>query len=250
MVETKDPNQRHYFTSVPREEIDKIFAEIAERKMEVHLWKKGQTEDDIEVFEAFVYEAGMRKLKLKKKAGLLKLLAASPLLNDFVYMKVPMGKNNYLATSTLVKDLETKEYMVILGTDIFNAQQRSNYRLHASTNIQIQIKLGEKVYEALDISAGGTSIKIPIADKEIFNKGTVVKDAVLRFCKKNYLINEVTVAAVFEQKDASGKVLPELRLGLQFTRVGKEIEENLVQHVNIEARGEEIRKKFSQKGGA
>ncbi len=244
---SKDPNKKHYFGTVEEEEIEKVFPQFAQQTMEIHLWKKGQSEDDIEVFEVFDYQSSPKKLFVRKKGSLLIKLIPTTLLDQSIFLKIPFEKVNYLSTGILLKDSQTKEYVINLCNEIFRGQQRSNYRLETGPHITVQFKMDDSVFEGLDISASGISVKVPISDRERFKKGRLLEGCILRFNKKNYIIPKAMIAAVWEQKDKDGTVLPELRLGIHFIDVDKEVEETLVQHVNSEARGEEIRKKFFMK---
>ncbi|MEK6623636.1 MAG: PilZ domain-containing protein [Bdellovibrionota bacterium] len=243
----KDPNKKHYFTTVLIEEVQQVFAQMAEQNCEIHLWKKGHEEEDIENFEIFSYLPLRKKLLIRKKGSLLIKLIPTTLLSENIFFKIPFEKFNYLSTGILLKDEETKEYVINLCNEIFKGQQRTNYRLVTGPHITVQFKMDETVFEALDISAGGISTVIPISEKARFTKGRIIDGCILRFNKKNYDIPKALIAAVWEQKDRDGMVLPELRLGVQFLDLAKAVEEALVQHVNSEARGEEIRKKFFMK---
>ncbi|MBI2522569.1 MAG: PilZ domain-containing protein [Bdellovibrio sp.] len=243
----KDPNKKHYFTTVSIEETQQVFAKIAQQNCEIHLWKKGHEEEDIEVFEVFNYLPLRKRLLLRKKGSLLIKLIPTTLLNENIFFKIPYEKFNYLSTGILLKDDETKEYVINLCNEVFKGQQRTNYRLATGPHITVQFKMDETVFEALDISAGGISTIIPITEKERFKKGRIIEGCILRFNKKNYDIPKALIAGVWEQKDRDGDILPELKIGVQFLDLTKEVEESLVQHVNSEARGEEIRKKFFMK---
>jgi hypothetical protein len=243
----KDPNQKHYFTTVHANEVDAIFRNIAAQNLEVHVCLKGQTEEGMEFFEAFDYKPGLKKLLVRRTGTILQKLAPSKLTNQIVLFKIPAEKNHYFSTTKFIKDPDSKEYLITLSNEVFKSQQRTNYRLQIGPHISLQFKIDEQVFEGLDISAGGISIKIPVTEKERFAKDKIFENCVLRFNKKNYEIPKVTVAAIWEQKDRDGDVLPELRLGIKFLSIPKDVEESLVQHVNSEARGEEIRKKFKFK---
>jgi len=242
----KDPNRKHYFTTVPNSEVDGIFADIARKNAEISVWKKGQNEKNVEAYQIVEYKAGMRKLVIEKVGGLLsKFTSSARLLNENILFKISLGKTHYFSTSTLVKDPTSKFYFLNLTGEIYRSQQRSNYRLSAGPHISVQIKIDGSVFEALDLSAGGTSAIIPESDRSRFAKGMEFSDCTLRFNKKNYSIPLMKIVAIWEQKDRHDNVLPELRIGIQFANLDKETEEKLVLEINSEARGEEIRKKFN-----
>ncbi|HAZ11741.1 MAG: hypothetical protein A2X86_01050 [Bdellovibrionales bacterium GWA2_49_15] len=244
---SKDPNKKHYFTTVSLEEVQQVFPKMAQQNSEIHLWKKGHEEEDIEVFEVFNYLPLRNKLLIRKKGSLLVKLIPTTLISENIFFKIPFEKFNYLSTGILLKDDESKEYVINLCNEVFKGQQRTNYRLATGPHISVQFKMDETVFEALDISAGGISTIIPLAEQNRFKKGRIIDACILRFNKKNYNIPKALIAAVWEQKDRDGNLLPELKIGVQFLDLAKEVEEALVQHVNSEARGEEIRKKFFMK---
>jgi c-di-GMP-binding flagellar brake protein YcgR len=111
----------------------------------------------------------------------------------------------------------------------------------------IQFKIEDSVFEALDISAGGTSIVVPEEQQSQYPKGRIFEDCTLRFNKKNFTIKNARIAGAWERKDNDGELLPEIKLGIAFEDLPPDVEEALFKHINTEARLEEVRKKMAQK---
>lgn len=247
----KDPNKQHYFTQVPKVEVDAIFSRLASKKTEIHIWKKGMTEEELEVFEILNYEPELKKLSLSKKGLFIHKLFKSSLVGAQIYFKIHEEKVNYCSTATLKKGSAQGEYSFQLLQTLYLSRQRSNYRLESGQHIAIQIKFESpnfekpKIFNALDISAGGLSFVVDQTELPNFEKGTVFEGSTVRLNREKWLIPKVKVVALFDAFDEEGKPRKTARLGVQFLAMGKEVEEALTRTINSEARGEEIRKKFS-----
>ncbi len=238
-----DHNKKHYFIIIDKDELKSVALDHTEDKGLVQLWKQGKSEDTVEDFEAHAYDEENSRLILKSTAKLLSLLKLSPLLNKEVFLKMTVGKYHYFTYSILEYDKEEKVYVLPLVNDIYRGQQRTNYRLMASSYIKIQFKIGEIVYKCQDISAGGTSFIVPAEEAAIFEKDDLHEGCALLFCGKRFEINKARIAGLW---DAEVKE-PHKKVGIAFVDLKPQIEEDLYRQVNSEARGEEVRKKLAER---
>lgn len=238
-----DHNKKHYFTIIDRDELKSVALDHTEDKGLVQLWKQGQSEDTVEDFEAVAFDEKTPAIHLKSTAKLLSFIKMSPLFDQEVFLKMTVGKYHYFSYGELGYDKEKKVYILPLEHDIYRGQQRSNYRLMASSYIKIQFKVGETVYQCQDISAGGTSFTIPAEDAGGFKKDDLHEDCALLFCGKRYAIAKARVAGLWDVEDKE----PKKKIGLAFLDLPPQIEEDLYRQVNSEARGEEVRKKLAER---
>ncbi len=252
MVEAKkDPNKQHYFTQIPKSDVDDLFSRLAEKKTEIHIWKKGMTEEELEVFEIIDYDPKLKKLSLNKKGLFIHKLFKSSLVGAQIYFKIPDEKVNYCSTALLKKGEGQFDYSFQLLQNLYLSQQRSNYRLESSTHVAIQIKFESKdfekpkIFDAADLSAGGLSFVVPIEELPFFPKGTLFENTTIRLNRERWVIPKVKIVAIFDTTDSEGKPRTTARLGVQFADMSKGAEESLTRNINSEARGEEIRKKFN-----
>lgn len=238
-----DHNKKHYFILIGKEELKSVALDHCDDKGLVQLWRQGKSEDTVEDFEAVSFDETTPALMLKSTAKLLSLLKMSPLLDKEVFLKMTVGKYHFFTYGMLKYDKEKKVYVLPLTNDIYRGQQRTNYRLMASAHIKIQFKIGEEVYNCLDISAGGTSFVVPVDDAAKFVKDEIHPDCSLLFCGKRYNINKARIAG---QWDAESKE-PKKKIGVAFVDLPPQVEEDLYRQVNSEARGEEVRKKMEER---
>lgn len=247
MTNQKDPNKKHYFDLVSKDEQVKSFTSLSASEIEVTVWCKGESEEKAENFEIMTYNPDNGIFILESKGGFLTKLTGSPHANKEILVKIPCGKVHYFTNTFLHYDKITKEYSFKIENDVYISRQRTNYRLMANQYNQIQFKIDEEVFDALDISAGGTSFIIADTQKERFAKGKVFDDCTLRFNRVNFNIKHARIAGAWEQKTSGGDLLPEIKLGVAFEDLPPDVEEALFKHINSEARLEEVRKKMAAK---
>ena len=109
------------------------------------------------------------------------------------------------------------------------------------------IKLNETVYDAHDISAGGTSFSIDESDLEKYPEGEIFTDCMLRLNVYKFEIPQAKIAKTWPVKDTEEKPTGIFKVGIAFIDVPKATEEELFKAINGEARAEEIRKKMKEK---
>lgn len=247
MTDKKDPNKKHYFQEIDPEVFTKsILARCqTENASPLTIWEQGQTEDSAEHFIAIDYDAHSKVIKLKATGNFVTKIAGSQKVGKQVLVKVPFDETIHFFTGGSFKfHPETLTYSLEIQQDIFKSQKRSHFRLTASEVIPIQFKIDEQVFQALDISIGGTSFEIEKSDSERFAKGKTFKDCTLRFDRKNYYIPEAKVTAQLPLKEDNGENKGRLKVGILFINLSKKIEEELYIKISTEARGEEMKKKF------
>lgn len=247
MTNQKDPNKKHYFDLVSKDEQVKSFSSLSKSEVEITVWCKGEEEDQAEDFEFISYKPDSGVFTLDYKGGFLSKLAGSSHANKEVLIKIPCGKVHYFTNTFLHFDKITKEYTFKVESDVYISRQRTNYRLMANTFNQIQFKIDEEVFDALDISAGGTSFIVSDVHRERFEKGKVFDNCILRFNKMNFNIKKARIAGTWDQMSPENNPLHEIKLGIAFEDLPADVEEELFKHINSEARLEEVRKKIAAK---
>lgn len=240
----KDANRKHYFSLVDDEDVVGICEFLAKEKKTLLLWLKGDSEKDLEEFEIQSFDPKSRKMTLKSKAGLLKLLTGSRMVGKEVFIKMSTSRFHVFSTSELTFDEDSKIYTMHIDRDVYKGQQRTNYRLMASSYIKIQFKIDETSYHALDISAGGTSFKVNKELTDLFVKDEIKENCIIALNGRKFTIPKARIAGQWEYEDPNEPETPMMKVGIAFVDFGKNAEEELFKHINSEARGEEIRKKM------
>lgn len=242
----KDPNKQHYFSELPNGERDSLLDRLANRRAPIILWRKGKDESDVESFELEHYDAQHKKLTLRP-TKLLKKLFHSHLVNQSVLLKISEGNYHYFSQSLLVvTDTAPVEYCIQMLAPIYVGQQRKNYRLSASNNVTIQIKIGDNVFDGLDISAGGMSFTLDTSLVSAFKAGQELTDITIRLNSYRWTLPHLKIAKIWPlDNDPAGKRPPKSAVGVSFVELPKGLEEDITKAVNSEARGEEVRKMFN-----
>jgi hypothetical protein len=236
----KDPNKKHYFQTVPHDEFSEVIQLHCNLEEAQHLtiWEKGESEEEAELYEAVEYFPHPKVLKMRPTGKLLTKITGSLKAGKQVLVKIPVEDKIHS---------EDLSYSLEIQQEIYRSQQRGNFRLQASNVIQIQFKIDEQVYEALDISVGGTSFIIDQSEKDRFDKGKLFQDCTLRFDMKNYYIPMAQIAGHFPVMNPDGTPSTEkLKVGIAFKGLSRKVEDELYIKVSTSARGEEMKKKFDE----
>ncbi len=247
MTEKKDPNKKHYFQAVdPKEFAESILMQCnLEDAQPLTIWEKGESEDQAEQYIAIEYFPNPKIIKLKPTGKLVTKITGSLKAGKQVLIKVPIeDKINYFTGGRFKFHSEDLTYSLEIQQDIFKSQQRGNFRLSASSVIPIQFKIDEQVFDALDISTGGTSFIVEQVDADRFTKGKLFKECTLRFDRKNYYIPLAQIAVLIPLTDETGKPNNKYKVGISFKDLARKTEDELYIKISTEARGEEMKKKF------
>lgn len=246
MSEKKDPNKKHYFQPVtPEEFAESMLMQCSLEDAEnLTIWEKGESEEQAELYIASEYFPHPKIIKMKPTGKLVTKITGSLKAGKQVLIKIPIeDKINYFTGGRFKFHPEDLTYSLEIQQDIFKSQQRGNFRLNASDVIPIQFKIDEQVFDALDISTGGTSFIIEESDKERFTKGKLFQECTLRFDRKNYYIPLAQVAVLIPMTDGD-KPNGKLKVGIAFKDLARKTEDELYIKISTEARGEEMKKKF------
>jgi c-di-GMP-binding flagellar brake protein YcgR len=246
-VKVDDDNKKHYFSTLDDEEKQSIISVAINEKIDLLLWEEGLGENSSETFFIKDFELASNKMSVRKEQSIIQKLIKSKLLNKTVYLKFVVGKMQYFSYAVLKMEADSPAYYLHIKNDLYKGQQRSNYRLKAGRNINIMFKVSGQVFNALDISAGGTCFLIDTDHQEVFKEGKEFKRCELAFNKKKFVIPLTVVASNTELFNADGKSLDKNQIGVQFQKLPKALEEDLFRDVNSEARAEEMRKAFLNK---
>ncbi len=246
-IKAKDANKKHYFSSIENQEVNTTMNDAVTSNVSAFLWKKGQSEKDLEEFEIVSFDEQSKILSLKLKSGFLSKLTGSSLIDQEVFFKITLSKHQFFSYSNLEFDKGQGLYSMQINNDFYKSQQRTNYRIMASSHVKVQLKIEDTVFDCLDLSAGGSSFMIQDSEKEHFAKGKEFKDIMLRFNKEKIKISNLKIMGLWEQLDTEEKPTGEIKLGVAFVDLPKEMEELLFKEINGEARAEEIRKNLKSK---
>jgi hypothetical protein len=247
MNKKNDPNTKHYFQITNEKELAAAIQENLRAKAELKLtlWEKGEEEKDAEIYSISGFDALKKFLKITPTGKLLTTITGSPKTGKLILVKIPINnKTNFFTGGPLQYHRETLSYSVHIEQDIFISQQRSNFRLNANNVIQIQFKLNNIVYDAMDISVGGTSFKIANTNLDEFAKGQIFDDCTLRFDRKNYHIPKAIISSLMPILDDSGKPTDDIKIGIAFKDLHSNVVDELNIKIQVEARGDEMKKKF------
>jgi c-di-GMP-binding flagellar brake protein YcgR len=243
----KDANTKFHFTAVIGQERKDLLTKAAASKLKAEIWQKGQKKSEVETFVIKDFSSPDNQFTLEFQAtGMLNKLTGSGNKGQEILLKIPMDTIYIFTNTKLEHNAETGLYTCKLDSDVFKSQTRSNYRLYASKSLPIQFKIDGEVFDALDISAGGTSFMLSKDMKDRFPKGQFFGDCIIRFAKKDFNILSVKIAGHWPSKYTNdiGREMEGLKVGVQFEDIDKKVEEDLFTTINTEARGEEIRKKL------
>lgn len=242
----KNANKKHYFTTVPKGEVANVMEAYSkdEDKEDIVLWLKGK-EDDSEDYELSKFDRSEKAFFLRQKGSLLSKLTGSSFIDKDVLVKFRVDRFQYFTLCHLMFDPEAKEYKIEIKLDLYKSQQRTNFRLMASELVKIQFKMNNVVFNAHDISAGGTSVTLEKGDEEKYSKDQRFEKNELMVNGKKFDINLCIIKGIFPAKDEEGKETGFTKLGIAFESLSKETEEELFKHINSEARAEEVKIKFN-----
>ena len=249
MKNNKDPNKKHYFQpATPEEFSESILMQCSiQNAQPITVWEKGESEELAELYIATGYSPLTKIIKIRPTGKLVTKITGSLKCGKIVLIKIPIeNKINYFSGGLLSFHPEDLTYSLLIQQDIFKSQQRGNFRLNASPVIPIQFKIDNQVFDALDVSIGGTSFVIDEAQKERFAKGLLFKDCSLRFDRKNYYIPLALVAILLPMLDNEDKVSNKIKVGISFKNLSNKTEDELYMKITSEAHGEEMKKKFDE----
>jgi len=249
MIDNKDPNKKHYFKPVTHEDFEgTMLAQCSKEKaLPVTIWEKGESEELAELYMAVKYFPQEKIIKLNPSGKLVTKITGSTKSGKSVLIKIPIeNKINYFTGGKLKFHSEDLTYSLEIDQDIFKSQQRGNFRLNSSSVVPIQFKIDDQIFDALDISAGGTSFEIDDDQKARFAKGLSFKDCSIRFDRKNYYIPLAEVAILIPMPNEEGKVGKKIKVGISFKNLPNKTEEELYMKITSEAHGEEMKKKFDE----
>lgn len=241
-----DANKKHYFSELESKDLVEIIGKSIEDNVEIKLWQEGKSETDVETYVAKDIVKENLNITLEPQGGLLSKLFSSKLLGKNVFVKIGGGKFQFFGTASFSQDSK-KEYKLKFTSNLFKTQQRSNYRLQASHQVRIQFRINENtVHDCLDVSAGGTSFVIPNTLLEYYPK-----DREFSECRVgvNSFVMDIPGAKIVGQwpyQDRNNEDAEETKIGIAFTNMGKNDEEELFKAINSEARAEEMRKKLQK----
>lgn len=247
MSQPNDPNKKHYFQVFEFEDFAEMIQKHISKKevTPITVWIKGEDEKEAESYTPWAFEANEKRLKLKPTGSLVTKIAGSSKADKDVLVKIPIDDRTHLFTvSKLIFHSGDLTYSLVIGELIYISKKRGSFRLNASDVIPIQFKIDEQVFDALDISTGGTSFLVPESEKDRFPKDQIFPQCTLRFDRKNYHIAKARIAGHFPPNTPAGEKPGFVKIGIAFVDLNYKTEDELYIKITTEARGEEMKKKF------
>ncbi|MEI8346088.1 MAG: PilZ domain-containing protein [Pseudomonadota bacterium] len=238
MVETADPNKKHYFKQLnsPRA-VKEILTVLAKEKEVCTLWLQGQEKESTENFK-IVELHNEYTLILQQEGSFWKKLFSSSLTNKSVLLRITYDKYQYFGSGILSFDNSNRQHFITPELDkFFQCQQRGTYRLGADNTTKIKLTVQNRTYLCSDVSGGGISFFARNQEKERYPKGAIFRDCVVKLNDKTFLIPYSAVVAIAEYKDnqATGKI----KVAMQFKELAEELMNSLCQYINTLARDRE-----------
>lgn len=242
-----DPNTKHYFQVTSEKELAEVLSNklLKHVEVEITVWEKGEDEKNAEIYLLKNFSAQTKTFNISPTGKLITTITGSVKTGKHILLKIPVDdKTNYFTGGILNFHKENLSYSIQINNEIFLSQQRSNFRLNASNVIQIQFKINQIVFHALDLSIGGTSFEIADTDLDQFTKGQIFEECALRFDRKNYHIPKAQVASLMPVLDENGKKTNKFKVGIAFIDLHHKVKDELHVKISVEARGDEMKKKF------
>ncbi len=249
----KNENIKYYFAPVKKDDITVVMNKIASKSVEVFLWKKGK-EDKAETFIVQSFNEKNKFLYLKASNGILKNIIQSSLSNKEILIKFIYNGLFYFSYGTLNFSPENTLYSIKIEHQLYLSQQRKNYRLNSSKFINIKLKIDDEIFPCLDLSTGGTCFIIPKEYKKRFSKGAIFRQCIINLNRRNFDIHSVEIMGLFEMKtppegikglESKTDLKDKIKIPARFHNLSSEVDVDLCQYINTEARGEEIMKMLS-----
>lgn len=232
----KDPNKKHYFTTVSTDQNIPLFKKVCEENFTIHIWPEGGNEDKVEDYIFDELDEKNQQVTIKSK-GLLKKFSKSKLLEKKIFAKFSNGVEQYF-THTKLELNEEGKYWISTKNTIYETIQRKDYRLDAGPQTSIKLKVSENVVlDCFDISAGGCSFIIDTEDLEHYEKGKEFTNCILRLNTEMFEIPMVRIMSHRELKEDS-----EIKIGAAFQEIDPKLDEKLCKAITLEAKAVEIRK--------
>lgn len=240
--DTQPDNAKHFFSKIEKPEIIKSLNSLITNKANLEVWKKGESDNLVEQYIPIEFDHDNMKLYLDKSGSFFdKMLKSTFIQSDILFKGKNISDESHLCSGGILHECpKTKRYVIEINQPVFSGRQRKYYRITAGPHFKIQIKIVDQVYEALDLSAGGTRIKISKEYLDIIKNQLEFEDITLRFNKKNFIIQKILINYLGSFDSPSNT--QEARI--KFIKIEKPEEEKLIQHINLEVRGEEVFKKF------
>lgn len=241
----KEDNKKFYFTPIRSEDRLLALKDLAEKKTTLTLWKKGD-EKKSEQFDITELNETTGTFTLQRKeAGFLERIAKQDLpfaaSDELILFKSPLNRFQYFSSGRIRFDETTKLYYLKVDHDMYRAEQRQDYRLDSNEYNTLQFVVEDRIYRAVDASAGGTCIGIMAQEKALFIKDTIFPNAFISINGKRFKIGEAKVVKVWEADVTmpDKRMVKGYKVGIQFAGMSEKEKDDLCRHVIAEARKEE-----------
>ena len=238
-----DENKKYFFKSLPESEINPTIRSIlTQSESQILIWKQHERKSMSEeyIIDSFVKED--RRLYFKNPS-IIKSLIKSKKIGGEIFFRIYLGRFFFFSTSKLDYNEAQKKYSVTLNSPIYKGQQRSNFRIITNDYVTSILTINKRDFKCIDVSSGGLCIDVDESDASYFEAGRDFYQSKLTLCEESYDLHKISVTTKWESKKNPGKT----SVGIQFTGIAGQIEEDIFKHINIIAKDEDERAKIRSK---
>ena len=241
----KEDNEKFYFTPIRSEDRVVALNDLAQRKETLTLWKKGD-EKKSEQFEIIELNESTGTFTLtRKESSFLERIASqdAPFAgsDELILFKSPLNRYQYFSSGRIRFDETKKQYFLKVDHDMYRAEQRQDFRLDGNEFNTIQLAVEERIFRAIDASAGGACIGIMPQEKGLFIKDTIFPNCHISINGKRFKIAEAKVVKIWEADimNTDKRMVKGYKVGIQFGGLNEKEKDELCRHVITEARKED-----------
>jgi c-di-GMP-binding flagellar brake protein YcgR len=127
-----------------------------------------------------------------------------------------------------VQGRTTRRLVVKADMPMYKLQRREAMRIKLSASDKATVKLGRDVHPLFDISAGGLSIVVPLAEEQHYKKEQSFPGSVLTFQGK-----EIKVDLEVKNVLSHGKDGVRVKIGLHFKNLPSAVEQQIVREAYL-----------------
>ena len=228
MSKKKSATTQFHFNKLSDEEIKEWAKILVINKLSMKIWSKGNEKDAIKFFPT-KYEPAEKKLWLSLKDG------KSELIGTEIFLKGEWEGVHFFGQTELLYDDREKSHYLILEGEFYKSQQRTMLRVRSQPELGVTIKveIGDKEYEGLDISFGGTSFTTE--DEDEFEMDQLLEKFNIILGRETFVIPRGKIVKIFEGEEGKKNI------ALNFIKLTHDTEVNLTK--KVEALNKEIAKK-------
>lgn len=227
--QSEDLKKRFYFKEVESSKVSEVLVQAVLEDARVYVWQKGQPKEQMEAYSIFSTQGTLLKLKSE---GFFMKLKKSKNVDQNVLFKFIVKKNHYFSSSLFTFDKKSDLFLIDVVNALYQSVQRKSYRLEADESIKVQVKIDSKMYDCIDISAGGASFTIDSTQVGLFGRERVFTNCSLFFNETVYGLSKIKVTSVEKAQEQGERSIPKFQIGLAFLELDYNVEGDLTKQIN------------------